>query len=403
METVMPEPIDIHQHQRKLEHELRVLAEDQRIHPANRENLARFVHDARIGRTIEKGARRRLSLARCRKLLVTLKTFALYVQKPLTDVTVADMERFILGIEDGVVDKRSRIRGSKKYSPATVLDFKKILRKWSRWQYPHDESRVKDLTGWFDTRDWAPELKTFGIEDAKRMAQAVQNPQGRALVLALFDGGFRAGELLNVRLSDIEFRADGANEPICYVRIRVSKTKPRTISLPIAGEAVRFWVERHPAGGPVGPDGRIQARDLNAPLLTWTYHYCRKVIAAVGRAELGQNVYFHRYRHASATWWARRLNTYQLTARFGWSMGSRAVQRYVDHSGVLAEDVARLVRAEEKSGSTRMPGVGQVSGTAYQTAGAAAATPSDELARLLASHPELLETLKSIAGSRRSL
>ncbi len=340
------EPIDIHEHHRKLEHELNILATDERILPANRETIARFIADARAGRTVKKGSHKRLSLARCRKLLTTLKTFAFAIHKPFRSVTVADMERFIFGVEDGHVDKLVPIRGTRRYSPATALDFKKVIKKFYQWLYPNarDKKRLAELTGWFDTRDWAPELKTFGLDEAQRMAQAIGSPQGRALILALFDGGFRAGELLNVRLADLEFRSDGTGEPLCFTRIRVSKTKPRTISLPIASEAVKFWVERHPLGGRVGPDGLVQARDATALLFTWSYHYCRKVLTDIGRAELGQNVHFHRFRHASATFYAKRLGTYQLTARFGWTMGSRSVQRYIDHSGVLAEDTARAVR-----------------------------------------------------------
>jgi hypothetical protein len=48
----------------------------------------------------------------------------------------------------------------------------------------------------------------FGLEAAQRLARRIGLPQGQALVLGLFDGGFRAGELFNLRLGDLRFAPD---------------------------------------------------------------------------------------------------------------------------------------------------------------------------------------------------
>ena len=346
MEINTTEPIDIYGKAGVLERELDTTQHDERILPANRETIRRFIRDARVGRTIKRGAKRRISETRCRKLLATLRRFAMEIDVPFEKVTVDTMERFIIGMEDGQVLKLSKIGGTDRYRPGTILDFRKIIRKFYRWLLHDQPDRVDELTAWFDMSEEAPELKTFGLAEAERMAQAVGNPQGRALIMLLFDGGFRAGELFNVRLSDVRFQPDAQGRLTCFVRIRVSKTKPRTISLPLASEAVRFWIERHPYGGPIEADGSIAARDPSATLMAWTYHYCRKLITRLGKEELGERLYLHRFRHASATFYAKRLSHYQLTARFGWTMGSRAVQRYIDHSGVLAEEVASVVRRE---------------------------------------------------------
>ncbi len=366
--------IDIHNHTKSLQRELDRFAACEQISDRNRDLIARFVREARIGRSTRGGRCQRVSPARCRKLLTTLKACAGGLNAPLDEVTPDEMERFIVGLEEGSIEKQVMLGGTRRYRVSTVLDFKKILRKFYRWLWPNDPNRVEELTGWFDTRERAPELKTFTIDDARRRADAVGSIQGRALVMLLFDGGFRAGELFNVRLADIRFRAD-AGSPTCYVRIRVSKTKPRTISLPLATETTRFWIERHPDGGPIGDDGLVRARDPSATLITWSYAYCRKILARVGRQELGERLYFHRFRHASATFYARRLSQYQLAARFGWTMGSRSVQRYVDHCGVLADEVNAIMRAE-----------GNPQDTVRKLA--------DELAR----HPELCRALRDALG-----
>ncbi len=86
------------------------------------------------------------------------------------------------------------------------------------------------------------------------------------------------------------------------------------------------------------------------------------MLAELGRVELNDDhVHPHRFRHASATFYAKHLTEYQLKARFGWAMGSSIPQRYVDHSGVLAEDTASVIRREQaksvRSGTGNAPGI----------------------------------------------
>ncbi len=341
------ERIDLYDHNRKLQRELEQLKTEERILPTNRETIARFIRAARIGHTIKRGPRRRLSANRCRKLLVTLRRFAYETRAPLEQVSPDQMERFILGLEDGTVTKLVQVGQSMKYSPSTVLDFKKILRKFYRWLLMDEPHKVDELTGWFDTRDYAPELKTFTIEDARRMAATAPHPpQGSALVLFLFDAGPRATEAMNVRLGDLTLRTEAMGERVLYARIRVSKTKARTISLPIATEQLLFWIERHPRGGVFGPDGAIRAADPSSTLFTWQYNTCRNMLSEMGKRELRERLYFHRFRHASATWYASRLTEYQMCARYGWVMGSRAVRRYVDQAGVLSRGVSERILSE---------------------------------------------------------
>lgn len=344
------EPIDLYHHDRKLAHELASLEHDTRLLPEHRSSIARFVSDARAGRLTGGRSKKRLSIARCRKMLGALRRVALELAVPFDRVEVPEMERIIFGLESGTIQKLVRNGGTTRYTHESVLDFKKILRRFYRWIFATDETRCRALTGWFDTSEKRPQLRTFAISAVERMGMAANQLQARALIWLLFDGGFRIGELLNVRLYDVSFRPDADGAETCFVCIRVSKTMPRTISLPLATPIVRFWIERHPSGGRVRSDGLIEARDPNGLLITYTYDYCKKVLADIGRQELNERVYPHRFRHASATFYAKHLTEYQLKARFGWAMGSSVPQRYVDHSGVLAEDTASVIRRSQAVG-----------------------------------------------------
>ncbi|MGH7133355.1 MAG: hypothetical protein ACREJO_15590 [Phycisphaerales bacterium] len=348
------EKIDIHHMTEKLAYELRRIPDDPALLPDQRRTLLRFLSDARTGCLPGKRAGRKLSDGRCLKIISTIRRFGMYVRVPFEDVTVPQMQEFILGLESGQVPKLIALGGNVRYTPDTVLDFKKIIRRFYRWLLG-DSVPFKDLTYWFDTREQPPELRVFDLDTANRLAQQIGVPQGQALVMGLFDGGFRAGEFFNIRLSDIRFAPDTDGTLTCFVRVRVSKTKPRTISLPIATEAIRFWIERHPAGGPLLTDGTIQAKDPSATLCTWSYAYCRRLLREAGRDEIGERLYFHRFRHASATFYARHLTEYQMCARYGWTMGSRAVRRYVEASGILAEDTASIMRRTMAAAPPRIP------------------------------------------------
>jgi len=351
------EPIDIYNHGEGLQHDLETLAGDTRLSTTNRRLIGDYVRAARAGRiTPQSGGRRRLTPARCRKILTTLKRFALFVQAPLDELTPEQMERFILGIEDGTVRKLIPVRGSDRYTPASCRTFKLIIRGFLRHTHPGQSERLEQLCGWFDMRDVNPEVSVFGLEEARRMATRASSMEATAFIWLLFDSGARIGEALNIRLSDLEFRPVEGRGAVCFVRIRISKTRPRTISLPYASEAIRFWVERHPKGGPVGADGHINAAEPSAPLIAWSYSACLSLVRKLGTLELGRRIHPHQFRAASATHFARYLTSYELAARYGWTMGSRSIQRYLDRSGLMAEDIAKRMLGEKKKEESVLSG-----------------------------------------------
>ncbi|RNC81373.1 MAG: site-specific integrase [Phycisphaera sp.] len=337
--------IDPHNYGVKLQHELRRLCADETLSPEHRRTIIRYVQDNKSGRAGGRGAKKRVSDGRCLKLIYHLRRFAMEVPVPFEEIKVEHVESFVLGIEDGTIRKLRPLNGTWEYTHDTVLDYKKIIRRFLGWLVGRDTAKHFELTGWIDTSTEDPELKTFGLDMAERLANATGSTQGQALIMLMFDGGFRPTELLNVRLNDIRFEPDGEGMDTLFVRIRYSKTKPRTISLPLATEPVRRWIERHPDGGFVRRDGTVDARDPSATLVTMKYQSIRKLLSRLGKSVLGERLYPYRFRHASATFYAMHLTEYQACARFGWVMGSKAVRRYVDHSGVLAADTASLVRA----------------------------------------------------------
>ncbi len=45
-------------------------------------------------------------------------------------------------------------------------------------------------------------------------------------------------------------------------------------------------------------------------------------------------------RHSSATYWAPKLNRYQLCAKYGWAFSSHMPNRYIERKGIIFDEIA---------------------------------------------------------------
>jgi hypothetical protein len=48
----------------------------------------------------------------------------------------------------------------------------------------------------------------------------------------------------------------------------------------------------------------------------------------------------HMLRHSSATYWAPKMNRYQLCAKYGWAFSSDMPDRYIERKGIIFDQIA---------------------------------------------------------------
>ena len=154
-----------------------------------------------------------------------------------------------------------------------------------------------------------------------------------------FDGGFRIGELLNIRLHHVRLKNfdSGGSSKNCFVlRVPFSKTLRRTVAVPMHATAkwLKMWLEEHPAKPVINDDGTLSALDVTSQLFPITENAVRQMIRRIGRRALKKRVYPHLLRHSSATYWSNKLPYFKFCKRFGWTMTSNMPQRYIDREGV---------------------------------------------------------------------
>lgn len=329
MENASTEFIDVHGYNRGFESALDSFKRDEKIIPKNKELILRFVEDARKGKTVKTKAKKRIGPARCMKCMYTLRKLSEWFGKPFDEITEDDVERVIECLEE---DKFKINRGKTgNYSENTKLDFKKILKKFFKWLFGETE-KYFELTNWIDTHEEILEVPALTREEIERMANACKTRE-KALIMFLFDSGARIGELLNVRIGDLTKKDE---ENYYMVRIKHSKTKPRTVSVPMCTQYLTLWLSVHP-----------DKENPNAPLFSMGYDTVRMFLKRTGKEVLKKDVYPHLLRHSSATYYCNKLNQYQLCYRYGWAMSSKQPARYIDREGIHEQKTAEIIQSDE--------------------------------------------------------
>lgn len=173
----------------------------------------------------------------------------------------------------------------------------------------------------------------------------------QAMLWTLWDTGFRAQELLSLRIGSVSLDGDGARldlPPQNRTRFRL-KTGPRSIYVVECVPALRAWLGVHPADGDPTAPLFCSSRDRSGMT---PIHY-NSLHAVVRRAsdKAGLNldratktVSPHDFRHTRATRAARAgWVEAKLRAYFGWSPGSNMPSVYVH---LAMDDLREQVRRD---------------------------------------------------------
>lgn len=323
----------------------------------NRELVDRYLRDAALGKTVRGRAKRRIGPSRLWACLYHLSLLISVTQKNLDELTKEDMERFIEVLESGALTARPRFVWGRGRPAKPVLstrykvDVKVAVRQFYKWLWGGSKT-YPEIVDWIDTYCPMKEIPALTEADVSAMIDGCSTPLQRALIQTLFDGGFRIGELLNVRLRHVRLvrfdPLDGSK--VCFmVRVPFSKTLRRTVALaiPASTKWLQHWLQHHPAHPRLRRDGEIEADDVASPLFPITANGLRLALQRVGQRSLHRHVYPHLMRHTSATFWANRLPYFKFCKRFGWTMTSNMPQRYIDRAGVDETEVAQIYDRDE--------------------------------------------------------
>ena len=218
------------------------------------------------------------------------------------------------------------------YTDHTKHDYKVILKKYFQWLQKCDEEEQEypAEVRWIKTRFKKKRLVPEALikpEEVAKLAAVADNLRDRAFVLTHYDGGFRIGETLSMRLQNVEF-----DKYTAVVRVD-GKTGPRRVRLTISTPALAAWLSIHPFRN--DPDASvwigIGTVGKNKPL---SYAGASSMLKRLAkRAGLKKRIYTHLMRHSRATELATILTEAQMKEHFGWVPGSYMPSTYVHLSG----------------------------------------------------------------------
>ena len=314
---------DIHNIERQYRYALDSIERCKNINSIDFKRIKQFLDDCLIG----KNSRKKVGKARLRRYLLNLVFFANYFKKPFSRITDKDTENFYRELQTNKI----RRNDGKYYAANTKTELVKTLKKFGRWFYKDKPDKYQKLFGWLKDFEADKEIPALTKQEVEKLAKT-STPRDAALLMFMFDSGARAEELLNIRRGDLKEEQIG-KDSFYKVRIRVSKTKPRTITVPLATAYLKNWLKAYPQ----------KDDEFLFPIV---YDYLRKILYRKGKI-LGKRIYPHLFRHSSATYYCNRLNQYQLCYRYGWAMSSKQPQRYIDREGIEEEKTAKIITTDE--------------------------------------------------------
>jgi integrase/recombinase XerD len=219
------------------------------------------------------------------------------------------------------------------YRPWTKSDAKGWIKRFYKWLKEGTTEQDRPFPPevvWIKTNIKKNELtqpEILSADEAKTMISIATRMRDKAFIAVGHDGGFRIGEMLGIKIHDIEFDDHGA-------RIKVSgKTGGRVVTVIASAPLLARYLDEHP-----------YKDDSNSPLwVSYTTNFgCRPMsyfrvtcmLKSVARkAKIKKRIHTHIFRHSAATRDATFLTDRELVLKYGWDPSSKMPARYAHLSG----------------------------------------------------------------------
>ena len=233
------------------------------------------------------------------------------------------------------------------YSASTMNDFKIILKifwRWMKnWQEPGYPREVKNLKVARVPKIVVTRSELSTGEEVELLIRASNSVMYSALIWMLYDTGGRMGEVLALRVGDVQPQVYGAR-----LDFYASKTVPRPMTVVKSAPAIAACLSIQPSNkyprAPLWINTKLQQL-IYGTVRKKLLNTCRDVEKITGR-KLWKRVHFHLFRHMAATDFMRESKGSQgvMNKRFGRTPSSDMASRY---GHLLEEDVEiAIVRAD---------------------------------------------------------
>ncbi|MFP4567349.1 MAG: tyrosine-type recombinase/integrase [Candidatus Woesearchaeota archaeon] len=298
-------------------------------HNQNKELIIKFVTNLQAKGTGQ---------LRCAKLMGQLRQICDLLKAPLNEVKQEDIEEYL-----------ATLNGFEKYTVVTKADYRRALKSFYKWYQKKDPLIESDQPKVIKERqrfyDYIKEEISISYkkrnpdysniiteEDAKIVLdKGCDTTISRALISVLHETGIRVGELLGIRIKDLETK-----EKHGMIRVE-GKTGERRIPIIHSLPHLLRWLDDH-------PDNKNQNSLMwlsksnghkNQPL---RHVGATKLIKrAFNKGKIQKKCNPHWFRHSRATLLAGDYSEAILCQLIGWTIGSKQVRTYVHIGGKQVE------------------------------------------------------------------
>ena len=235
-----------------------------------------------------------LSQGRVNKIMFTLLAWRRLV-KPFRENTIIDIYKGIDALKNG--NHKPTDSGNRQYSKNFVYDTVTILKPFYLWMIEEGYSKIteKDI---YALKRPKRDLMTKTVadilteEEIKKMVEACESTRDRAVLMMLYDGGFRIGEIGKLTWGQISFDQYGV-----VVNVDEKTGKPRYVRLIAASPYLAKWKDDYPFD-PVGNNLVFISHQKRAIGYNAMYRQLKRIAE---RAKISKKVHPHIFRHTRIT------------------------------------------------------------------------------------------------------
>lgn len=226
------------------------------------------------------------------------------------------------------------LRLKRDYAESTAYKYQCCVKRYFRW-LRSGNLNAGSYPGCVEWLDIGPNPRfsfkdVLSREDIERMADAAERQRDRTLLWVGYESGARPGELLGIKLGDVQFDRYGALVTVD------GKTGKRKIRLVESAPELKRWLDAHPEGD--NPEAALCWSQKGGSLARYSWSRILKGLAS--KAGIEKRVHPYLLRHSRVTHLAgKSLNEAQLREIFGWSRGSDMPFAYIHMSGRIMDEV----------------------------------------------------------------
>lgn len=236
--------------------------------------------------------------------------------------------------------KRSKSRRNDYYSDSTLNS---IYVAMKRFYSSYKDGAFLGAVSWIEIKTSPSKAKKpediISIEEKEKLLNACLNERDRSLISMLYDSGCRIGELLTLRVKDIEYDDYG-------IRLTVNgKTGVRRVRT--VGDSVSLAHSYQEKFNRNNPDDFFFVKISDGGPMNWA-DVNTMLLKVSRRAGIKRRIHPHLFRHTRATLLAKDLKEAPLESTMGWVHGSRMSRVYVHLSDEQIDNAVLKVYGIEK-------------------------------------------------------